>query len=155
MNIDITQDQYKELIAMVALANGIVGMLGDVMPEADYKKRSEKMKDLEDYFLQFAADFDCSELAQENEDEGKAILDDEFYENTILPMITDYEEFAAYDTLSNELAWRDFKKDHSEKEIGGIAEKNGGYFGVELYDYEKKYWDEFEEHGYERLEIKE
>lgn len=155
MKINITKDQYKELITMVAIANGIIGVLGDVMSEADYKKRSEKMKDLEDYFLQFADDFGCSELTQENECEGKTILDDEFYENKILPIITDYEEYAVHDTLSNELAWRDFRKEHSEKEMREMAKENGGYFGVALYDYEKKYWDEFDKNGFERLEVKE
>jgi hypothetical protein len=36
-----------------------------------------------------------------------------------------------------------------------MAKENHGYFGVALYDYEKKYWDEFEKNGFERLEVKE
>lgn len=111
------------------------------------------MKDLEDYFLQFADSFGCREFAQESEYENRVILDDTFYENKILPTITDYEEFSVLETLSNELAWRDFRKDHSEKEIKEMAKKNGSYFGVALYDYEKKYWDEFEKYAYERLAI--
>lgn len=154
MKINITKGQYNELITMVAIANGIVGVLGDVMPEANYKKCSERMQDLENYFLQFADDFGSSELAQKSEHAGKIILDDEFYENKILPIITDYEEFSTHDTLSSKLAWRDFQKDHSEREIKEMTKKNGGYFGVVLYDYEKKYWKEFEEYDYERLEVK-
>lgn len=138
---------------MLAIANGIVGVLGDALPETDYKKRSKSMDDLENYFLQYAADFGHEGLAQEYD--GNDILDDEFYENEIYPIINDYEEFATHDTLSNELAWRDFRRDHTEAELEKMAEKNGGYFGVALYDYEKKYWDEFDEHGYDRLEIEE
>lgn len=54
------------------------------------------------------------------------------------------EEFDVHDTLSNKLAWRDFRQDHSSEEINQMKKENGGYFGVSLYDYEKKYWDEFE-----------
>lgn len=153
MEINITKEQYKELITAVAIANGIVGVLGDAIEEPDYKKHSEKLRDLEDYLLQFADDFGYREFVQEDEQKEGVVLDDEFYENKILPIITEYEEFSVLDTLSNELAWRDFRKDHSGEEIKKMAEKNGGYFGVALYDYEKKYWDEFEKYAYERLEI--
>jgi len=151
MKINITKAQYRELISMLAIANGIVGVLGDVLPETDYKKRSEGMTDLENYFLQYAADFGHAGLAQNYDEED--VLDDEFYENEIYPIIRDYEDYAAHDTLSNELAWRDFRKDHAETEIEKMAEGNGGYFGVEIHDYEKKYWDEFDENGFDRLEI--
>lgn len=152
MKINITKQQYKELISMLAIANGIVGILGDVMPETDYKKRSQKMDDLENYFLQYAADFEHERLAQKYDREH--VLDDEFYENKIMPIISDFEDYAVQDNLANDLAWRDFRRDHSKEELDKMAKENGGYFGVALYDYEKKYWDEFEENGFNRLEIK-
>ena len=124
MKIDITKEQYKELVAMVAIANGIVGVLGDVLVEGGYKKRSKKMRNLENYFLQFASDFDCNNLAQEDELEDEVVLDDEYYENKISPIITDFEEYAVHDTLANKLAWRDFYREHSEKEIKEMVEKN-------------------------------
>ena len=36
-----------------------------------------------------------------------------------------------------------------------MSRKNDGYLGVPLYDFEKKYYDEFNENEYERLFIKE
>lgn len=151
MKINITKEQYKELITMLAIANGIVGVLGDEFPQADYKKRSSKMEDLESYFLQYAADYGHKGLAQKYDSDD--ILDDEFYENEIFPIIEDYEYYAVHDKLSNELAWRDFRKKHTKKELDKMAKENAGYFGVEIYEFEKKYWDEFNEHGYDRLEI--
>lgn len=151
MKINITKKQYEELIKAVAIADGVLGILGDVTTEKNYKKQSEEMDDLENYFLQYADDFGCGEFAQMD---GQAvILDDEFYENKIMPIIDDYEDYASYDNLANKLAWRDFRRDHTEEEIEEMAKKNGGFFGVELYDYEKKYWDEFDENEFERLEI--
>ncbi len=154
MKINITNEQYKELIDMLALSNGIVGVLGDALSDKDYKMRSKKTDDLENYFLQFAKDFGCSELTQKSEYKDKIILDDEYYENKIMPIMTDFEELATYESLSNELAWRDFREKHSEEEIKEMEKENGGYFGVVLYDYEKKYWNEFDKNGYKRLEIK-
>jgi hypothetical protein len=58
-----------------------------------------------------------------------------------------------YDRLANKLAWRDFHENHSEEEIKKMSKENGGYFGVALYDYEKKYWDELDERGITRLKI--
>lgn len=152
LKINITKEQYRDLIIMSAIANSVLGILGDLLPDTDYKKRSQKMEKLEEYFLQYADDFDCGEFAQKHE--GKNIFDDEMYEKRILPIMDDYDEWELFDSLANKLAWRDFRNDHSEAEIKEMAEKNGGYFGVEIYEYEKKYWDEFEKYEYERLEVK-
>lgn len=152
MKINITKEQYKELISMLAIANGIVGVLSDVLPGTEYKKRSNNMTDLENYFLQYATDYGHKGLTQKYDKDD--ILDDEFYENEIMPIISDYEDYATHDNLANDLAWRDFRRDHTEEELDKMVEKNGGYFGANLYDYEKKYWNEFDKNGFERLEIK-
>src|SRR3989344_3700773 len=151
MKINITKEQYKDLITMSAIANSIVGILGDMTIDTDYKKQSNKMEKLEGYLLQFADDFGCSELAQKYGEEN--IFDDEMYEKTILPILDDYNEHELFDGLANKLAWRDFRNTHSEAEMKEMENKNSGYFGVELYDYEKRYWDEFEKHEFDRLEI--
>ena len=151
MKIELSKDQYNNLITMVAVAGGVFGILGDMLPDKNYKKVSNKMDDLEKYLLTFVEDFKSSNLAEEFE--GENILNEKFYENKILPILSDYEGFSLYDGLANELAWRDFRNDHTETEMKKIAKEHGGYFGVPMYDYEKKYWDEFNTYGYERLEI--
>lgn len=151
MKIDITKEQYRDLVTMSGIANSVFGVLGDAMPDTDYKKCSNKMEKLEEYFLQYAGDFGCEELVQDHE--GSNILNDEVYEEQIFPIIDDYDEFNLHESLANKLAWRDFENDHSAKELKEMEAKNGGYFGVPLYDYEKKYWDEFEKYGYDRLWI--
>jgi len=142
MKINITKEQYKDLITISAIANSIVGILGDMTIDTDYKKRSDRMEKLEEYLLQFADDFGYSELTQKYGE--KNIFDDEMYEKTILPILDDYNEHELFDGLANKLAWRDFRNAHSEAEMKEMENKNRGYFGVELYDYEKRYWDEFE-----------
>jgi len=151
MKIDLTKGQYRELIVMSAIANSVFGILGDALSGTDYKKRSDTMEKLEEHLLQYANLFDCGDLAQDHN--GKNILDDEHYENIILPIIDDYDELELFNGLANKLAWRDFVREHTDAKRKEMAKKNGGYFGVALYDYEKKYWDEFEKYDYDRLEV--
>jgi hypothetical protein len=83
----------------------------------------------------------------------KIHLTKEQYEKIILPILDDYDEHELFNGLANKLAWRDFGREHSKSEITEMAKKNSGYFGVALYDYEKRYWDEFEKYDYDRLEV--
>lgn len=150
MKINITKQQYKDLIVMSGVADSIFGLLGDFVSD-DYKKQSDRMHALENYLLQFAKDFGYSEAADMSD--GEFCMDDDFFEDTIMPITDDYDEYILYTELSNKLALRDFREDHTEEEIDEMAEMSAGYLGVPLYDYEKKYWDEFEENDYARLRI--
>jgi hypothetical protein len=152
MQIDITPEQYKNLILMSGIATSVFGFLGDANPDTEYKAQSLEMDELEKYLLQFADEFDCGEYTQDLD--GEKVLDDELYEEIIMPILEDYEENELMSSLANKLAWRDFYADHSKSEIDAMAEQNGGYFGVQLYEYEKKYWDEFEKNDFDRLVIK-
>lgn len=154
MKINITNKQYKDLMIALSIANSVVGILGDMTPGKDgkrYKKQSERMEKLEKALLQCAEDFGCGDIVEDFD--GENIMDEEFYENEILSVINDYDEYTLYNELSNKLAWRDFTREHTEEEMDAIAKEHHGYFGVVLYDYEKKYWDEFDTHDYDRLEI--
>lgn len=151
MKIELSKKQYSDLIMISAISGGIFGILGDVFTGTNYKKRSEDMDKLEKHLLSYAKDFGHSGLVERFE--GEELLNEKFYEQQVLPILDDYEEFALFDGLANGLAKRDFRRDHSSTEIQKMSKKNGGYFGVDLYDYEKKYYDEFDKHGYDRLEI--
>lgn len=151
MEINVSKEQFRDLVIMSGIANSVLGILGDALPDTDYKKRSDKMEELEEYFLQFAKDFDEEKFTQDSD--GKKIFDDAMYEKHILPIMEDYDEHQIFDGLANALAWRDFKREYSEIELKKMAKENGGYFGVVLYEYEKKYWDEFEKYGFGRIEV--
>jgi len=151
MKIELSKKQYGDLIVMSAISSGIFGILGDVFIDTNYKKCSEDMDRLEKHLLSYAKDFGHSDLVEIFE--GEEMLDDEFYEHQIMPILDDYEDFALYDRLAIGLAKRDFRRDHTEAEIRKMTKKNDGYFGVDLHGYEKKYQDEFDKHGYDRLEI--
>jgi hypothetical protein len=151
MQIELTKEQYKNLIRMVNTTNNILGLLSDHIEDERYKTMSKEAEEIENYLFGFAKDFECDDLVENWE--GKIILSDKTSEQ-FHEILDDYDDFILFDSLVNKLAWRDFYRDHSEPEIKEMAKRNKGYFGVELYDYEKKYWDEFEKYGYDRLEIK-
>lgn len=151
MKINITNKQYRELIIMSGIANAVLGILGDGIEEPDYKSQSKETEKLEEYLLQFANDFGCNDLVEDFE--GKKVLKEKFFDKLIMAVLDDYDEIELFDGLANKLAWRDFRKDHTETEIQKMGGKTG-YLGPQLYNYEKKYWDEFENHDYNRLEIK-
>lgn len=151
MQIEFTKEQYEKLIMMVNMANGVLGLLGDHIEDKKYKEMSGKVEEVENYILSFAENFGSGSLVEKWD--GKIILNDKTSEK-FQEIMDDYDDFILFDSLANKLAWRDFRKTYSREEIDKMAEKNGGYFGVEIYDFEKKYWDEFDERGIDRLEIK-
>ena len=151
MKINITKKQYRDLIEMCAIANSILGIMGDELDPEKYKEKSDKSEELQNYLLQFAKEMDAEDIVDKFE--GRYVLDDDFYEEQINSVTEDYDDHIMFSSLANRLARRDFHKDHTKEEIKKMAKENGGYFGVELHDYEKKYWDEFEEHGTDQLFI--
>ena len=153
MKIDLTKEQFRQLIELSSVGKSVFGILGDSTEGTDYKKRSVEMEELVGGLLQHAKDFDCADLVG---DDGEEIyVRDEYYEENVLPTVDDYDDFILHDNLASELAKRDFRKDNTQAEIRKIANEHNGYLGVVLYDYEKRYWDEFEKYEYDRLEIKE
>ncbi len=152
MKIEFTNGQFEELIKLNAIATGILGILGDSLPDTDYKKRSIKADEIAGYLLKHAKGFDCEKYISPYGDKND--LDDEIFEKKILPILTDYEQLGIVDGLANELAWRDFRNDHTPAELAILERKNSGFFGVELFKYEEKYQKEFEKNGFERLYIK-
>lgn len=151
MKIEFTEEQYRKLIMMVNMANGVLGLLGDHIEDKKYKEISDRAEEVENYLLGFSKDFDCGDLVENWK--GKIVLNDRASKK-FQEIMDDYDDFILFDSLANKLAWRDFRKTYSEEEINKMVEKSGGYFGVEIYNFEKKYWDEFDVYGLDRLEIK-
>ncbi len=152
MQIELTKEQYRDLVTLSGLGGFVLDILGDEVNKKKYKKLAKKMEILEEHILKYAEDFGCNDLIEEFE--GKNVLHEDVIQNTLLPLINDYDGSQVFSFLANKLAWRDFKQDHSDAELEVMAKENSGYFGVDLYKYEQKYWDEFEKYGIDRLEIK-
>ena len=72
MKIELSKEQFINLLKMSHIANSVLGILGVVLPETDYKKKSDEMESLEDYFLSYARDFGCDNLVEDFHEIGRA-----------------------------------------------------------------------------------
>ncbi|MCH8326471.1 MAG: hypothetical protein IIB83_07925 [Bacteroidetes bacterium] len=46
MKIELTKEQYRELITIIEISNSVLGVLGDSFPDGDYKEESQKLERL-------------------------------------------------------------------------------------------------------------
>ena len=150
-SIKFSQNEFEILLKAVTLAGTIYALMGDMVDEK-YKSSVDQMDNIENILCSLAKEFGLHKIVEYFD--GKTVMDMEgkWFEN-VMADLDEYEEFATFDKLSHKLAHRDFYREHSEEEIKKLIKEHGGYIGVLLYDYEKKYWDEFETHDYDRLEI--
>ena len=151
MKIDLTKEQYINLLEMSHIANSVLGILGDVLPEeTNYKKKSDETTELEDYFISYAKDFDCEDMTEEFH--GKTLLKDEIYEK-IQEIMDEYDDYVFWNELEVRMGKRDFEKTITEEDKKNIKE-NKGWYPERIHEIYDKYAEEFEEHGIDRLEIK-
>ncbi|MBI1755077.1 hypothetical protein HYR65_02225 [Candidatus Azambacteria bacterium] len=146
MNIELTKEQYKELLLLVLLGSWVRGGVADMRGE--YGK---EMDELEEYLLREAKKFNCSDLA-------------EYFEGHIVPsdrlakeyekIIEEYNDDEFWSQLSTRLGQRDFEKTISKEEKQHMKDNNGR-FPERIHTLYEEYDKEFEKHGIDRLEIKE
>ncbi len=151
MKIDLTKEQYINLLEMSHIANSVLGILGDVLPEeTNYKKKSDETTELEDYFISYAKDFGCEDMTEKFH--GKTLLKDEIYEK-LQEIMDEYDDYIFWNELEVKMGKRDFEKTITEEDKKYIKE-NKGWYPERIHEIYDKYAEEFEEHGIDRLEIK-
>ena len=151
MKIDLTKEQYINLLEMSHIANSVLGILGDVLPEeTNYKKKSDETTELEDYFISYAKDFSCEDMTEKFH--GKTLLKDEIYEK-LQEIMDEYDDYIFWNELEVKMGKRDFEKTITEEDKKYIKE-NKGWYPERIHEIYDKYAEEFEEHGIDRLEIK-
>ncbi|MBU2530813.1 MAG: hypothetical protein KKD35_07220 [Elusimicrobia bacterium] len=151
MKIKLTKEQFINLLTMSHITNSVLGILGDVLPETDYKKKSDEMEGLEKYLLRYAQDFDCGDMVEDFHRE--TIMKEEIYEE-MNDIIEDYDDYIFWNELETRMGKRDFGRTIT-KEEGKYIEENNGWFPERIHEIYEKYRKEFEENGIERLKIAE
>jgi hypothetical protein len=150
-HLEFSKAQYRELLFTIGMTIYLLELLTDLGGQTKYVASLKRMKALRDMVYRRAEDFGIYDWSEEESD-GTFELSDTALER-VGNVAHDVEEFFAYEHLSNVLAWRDFEREHTKKEIEEMGRENNGYFGVPLYDYEERYWNEFDAYGFNRLEI--
>ena len=142
MQIELTNEQYRQLLELVSLGNGVLGTVGDLSEDQVYEAKSMEGEDMQSYLLGFAGEFDSEDLLKE-----------EMYQEHILPIMMDYEDLVTYDNLSTQLAWRDINREMSEEELNEMVEKYEDQLEEKISAYEDGYRQEFARFGLIHLEV--
>ncbi len=146
MEIKLTKEQYEDLVKLVYLGNWMINAIRvhDLV---------EKFEELEQYIFSFYNEFGLKDYIEYDEEDKR------FYPTRKFEMESEAQEYRAeydndtfWDNLINRLASRDFVKKYEEHAIKKmtieeIIEKHNSFA--------KKYEEEFEKYGIDRLEIKE
>lgn len=152
MKFELNDSESKNLLRMLGSTEAMVGRLNDYINEPKIATKYRIWSKLYEKILQSAQAQGLEYMVEEFE--GTFSLNEKEMDS-IMEMQHEYEELCTHLNISNKLAWRDFQATHTAKEIESMSEKNGGYFGVALHPFEERYWNEFEEHDYDRLYLKE
>ncbi|KKQ34864.1 MAG: hypothetical protein US50_C0034G0005 [Candidatus Nomurabacteria bacterium GW2011_GWB1_37_5] len=147
MKINITKKQYETIIKALEISSFIYGPMSDFVDDK-FKKDADDMDSVQEELLLNAEEFDFDKNMEEGD------LKEEYYEK-ILNDLSEYDDYELFENLANKLGWRDFRKKYTQEEIDKMSEEHGDYLGVPMYEFEKKYYDEFNKNEYNRLYVKE
>jgi len=145
MQIELSKEQFREMLIGAMLYSWIYGGLADRRGE-DFSK----FEKLEDYLLKVAEEKELKDLYEN-------------FKGSLLPAnkicrdqeetMSEYDDDQFWNDLVTRLGKRDFWSSLSEKEKRGIKKKD--WLPEKVHEFYDKYWQEVEEHGVDRLEIKE
>ena len=150
MKIELTKEQYENLLKVVYLGNWMInairsGNKGD--------ERIEKYDDIEQYILSFAKDFELTDFVEYDEKLKQFFHTREFEElEDIEQLRENYDEDCFWDELFYKMSDKDFYREYSNEEILKMDMKER--FEKEE-PFRQKWDDEINNFGIERLEIKE
>lgn len=151
--ITLSREQYEAIIKALEISGSVYGTIRDFCNE-DYEKDLVQGEETLQYLLEKAEDFDFQNNIEKDEELG-VFLKEEYSSQLFNVLLDEYDPYIANDFLSRELAKRDMRNMYTKEKIDVLVQEHHGYLGVPLYDFEEKYYDEFDEHGFERLYIRE
>ena len=145
MRIELTKEQFKEMLLAAMLYSWVRGGLVDSRGE-DFKKYEE----LEKYLLKIAKDNELQDLVEEFHDhlvptDELAELEEEIME--------EYDDDIFWHELVTRLGGRDFWRTVTPEERKTVEEK--GWLPERVSGIYEKYEKEFEERGLDRVRIDE
>ena len=146
MRIQFSDKQFKELLFLVMIGSYVRDGVLDSRGEYD----NEKHDILEKYLLERAKDEGHDHLVEDFKD--SLIPSDELCRKEE-ELIAEYNDEEFWFELGNRLGRRDFEKSMTDEEREKVEKE--GWFPERVNEFYKKYSDEFEKRGIERLEIKE
>jgi hypothetical protein len=150
MEIKLTKKQYENLIKLVYLGNWMINAIHSGQPGDE---RIERYEELEQYIFSFAKETGLENYIEFDGEFNQFFPTREFEEDTDVEQHhEDYDEDVFWEELFYRMSGRDFERAYSIEEISKMKMK-------ERFEKEEPFrekWDkELNEHGIERLEIRE
>ena len=148
MKIEFKKEQFKNLLKVVYLSNWMANAIHNGTEE---DPRHEELELIENYIFSFAKEFRFDKYVDYEEKYKQYFPTNEFDELT-QKYVEDYDEDYFWDEIFYRLSDRDFEQKYSNKEISKMEIKER----FEKEEPFRKKWDEeINNHGIERLEVKE
>jgi len=145
MQIDISEQEFKDIFLLVSIGEFIMGGVSDERGE-DWQKW-EKIKNKFVALAQIHGFYDLVEKFK-----GECIMSDDFG-RVVDEIIDEHNESEFWHILEVRLGQRDFFNSISEQEKENIENNHGILPFEEIDKYYDKYRKEFEDHELDRLEI--
>ncbi len=145
MNLNLTKEQFKELLQLVHLG----GYVRNAVREQEGEYAQKRDEALEDMLYHIGLDHEISGIKKDKDGYVGPSLDLEEQWHTIIEQY-DADQFWA--ELERLLGQRDLERTLSNEEKQEI-EAQGGWLPKRVHEIYEKYSDEFETFGIERLEI--
>lgn len=149
MNIELTNEQFRELLIDVAIGVYIRESACGEECEKEGEHACGNVREIEDLLLTFADKFGASDMVEKIEDE---LALSEEAETIVEDIIEDYSDSDFWERLIILMGQRDFLKTVTEDELKQI-EASSGNLPDRIQDYCEKYAEEFADHGISRLQV--
>jgi len=140
MNISLTKDQLRDLLALT--------YLGEWVANAYEKERKRfLLAQTEQHLYKAGAENGCGDWV-EHDAKHKLYRPTAAMEKTLGPLIDIYDENAFWDFLAERLAERDLLRDRGHDAVHEMSDKE---YNEALQPYLDKWWAELDDHGLDRL----
>jgi hypothetical protein len=145
MKINLTKKEYLALLDIFEIADWVLHS-----HKVEQPAETKPYSDLEQKMLALAEDFGCGHLVDYSEADKRYYPTREVEEGPAMQFIEMFEEDTFWSRIVERLAERDLVRELGKEKFATLdrAER-----WEKMEDLETRYWDEFQMHGVERLEI--
>ncbi len=148
LTISLTDAEYRTLIRVLDIGQSVYGIMGDATDHL-YKPVGEEGDRLLSLFLERAPSFGLQDEIEQFE--GRSVLRDDSKLNTMGDLL-EYEDYAMWEEMIRRLANRDLSRKYTDEEWRSMESVER----IRLFcDAERKWSEEFEENGLDRLSVDE
>lgn len=141
MKLELTDNQYRDLIELLFYGNWIANAS---RTGAEGDEKIEKYEKLQEYLFSHAKHFNADDFVINEDNEFYTTLE---FEERLMPIVEEYDEYTFWEQISNKLAKRDLLR-----EIGSVRQLKEMH-RERMYEIEEQYEIEFEKNGLKNLVI--